>query len=76
MNKPKEIKNRWAKKDQKTTNCRCNRKLNHAKGYDIYKDAIIKILNEFPESKIHSITELTEANEVEEGVNNKFKKEK
>ena len=24
-------------------------KLNHSKGYDIYKDAIIKILNEFPE---------------------------
>ncbi len=30
-------------------------KLNHAKGYDIYKDAIIKILNKFPEWKALSI---------------------
>ena len=29
-------------------------KLNHAKGYDIYKDAIIKILNEFP--KWHALS--------------------
>ena len=30
-------------------------KLNHSKGYDIYRDAIIKILNEFKEWKAYSI---------------------
>ena len=30
-------------------------KLNESKGYDIYKDAIIKILNEFPEWSAYSI---------------------
>ena len=32
-------------------------KLNHAKGYDIYKDAIVKILDEFPEWNALSIGE-------------------
>ena len=30
-------------------------KLNHSKGYDIYKDAIIKVLNEFNDWKAYSI---------------------
>ena len=35
-----------------------------------------KILNEFPESKIHSITELAEVNTDEEVLNSNIKKEK
>ena len=37
---------------------------------------IKKILNEFPESKIHAITELGEVNNIEEKLNIKTKKEK
>ena len=52
--------------------------INQQKQIELMKNNVYvkKILNEFPESKIHSITELTDANEIEEGVNNKLKKEK
>ena len=43
------------KKNKKTNKITFVGKLNFSKGYDIYKDAIIKILDEFPNWKAYSI---------------------
>ena len=52
--------------------------LNQQKEIELMKNNIEvkKILNEFPESKIHSITELAEVNTDEEVLNSNIKKEK
>ena len=52
--------------------------INQQKEIELMKNnsEIKKILNEFPESKIHAITELGEVNNIEEKLNIKTKKEK